>query len=114
MLARLGALPRFVALYALLYAGFGAASAFLPAFVNGRGVASEQLGIVLATGTAMNLLSAPFAGRFADLIQNLRLVLAVCVALGALVALGFLPAQGFWALLGLYVVRSVVLAPTTT
>src|SRR4030095_6350977 len=90
------ALPRFVLLYAAMYAAFGVASPFLPAFVSGRGLPPEQLGLVLAAGTATRLLSAPLAGRIGDLLQALRTVLVTTTALAAMVTLGYLPAHGFW------------------
>ena len=61
-----------------MYAAFGVASPFLPAFVSARGLPPEQLGLVLGAGTAVRLLTAPLAGRIGDLIQALRVVLVVC------------------------------------
>ena len=52
------ALPRFLLLYAALYAAFGVASPFLPAFVSARGLPAAQLGLVLSAGTAIRLLTA--------------------------------------------------------
>ena len=93
------ALPKFVALYAAMYAAYGVASPFLPAFVSERGLSPEQLGFALAAGTGMRLVSAPFAGRIADLLQALRVVLVVSIAAAALVTLGYLSARGFWMVL---------------
>ena len=107
------ALPRFVLLYAAMYAAFGVASPFLPAFVSGRGLPPEQLGLVLGAGTAVRLLTAPLAGRIGDLIQALRVVLVVCIALAASVALGYLAGHGFWIFLGVSLLHAASLAPTT-
>jgi MFS transporter, PPP family, 3-phenylpropionic acid transporter len=107
-------LPRFLALYALMYAAFGVSSPFMPAFFHARGLTPEQLGILFATGTAMRLISGPLCGRLADLTRTLRAVLAVCATLAALVALGLLPAAGFPALLMVSVVHAAALAPITT
>ena len=106
-------LTSFVLLYAAMYAAFGVASPFLPAFVNARGLAPEQLGLVLASGTAVRLLSSPLAGRIGDLTQALRIVLVVCTALAASVTLGYLPAHGFWILLGMSLLHAASLAPIT-
>lgn len=111
--ARSTALPKFILLYAAMYAAFGVASPFLPAFVSARGLPPEQLGLVLAAGTAVRLLSAPLAGRIGDLIEGLRLVLVVCAALAALVTLGYLPAKGFWTFLALSLLHAAALAPIT-
>jgi PPP family 3-phenylpropionic acid transporter len=107
-------LPRFIVLFSLLYLAFGVASPFLPAFIESRGLAPQQIGLVLALGTGIRLLSGPAAGRLADLLQALRMVLAVCTALAAGVVLGFLPAQGFWILLIVSLLHAAMLAPTTT
>jgi PPP family 3-phenylpropionic acid transporter len=109
----MSALPRFVVLYAAMYAAYGVASPFLPAFVSERGLPPEQLGLVLAAGTAVRLLSAPLAGRVGDLMQALRLVLVVCTALAAAVTLGYLPARGFWVFLALTLLHAAALAPMT-
>jgi MFS transporter, PPP family, 3-phenylpropionic acid transporter len=106
-------LPRFILLYAAMYAAFGVASPFLPAFVTERGLPPEQLGLVLAAGTAMRLLSAPLAGRVGDLFQALRVVLVTTMALAAMVTLGYLPARGFWAFLALSLLHAAALAPVT-
>ncbi len=107
-------LPRFILLYALMYAAFGVASPFWPAFFESRGLSPQQLGILFALGTAVRLLSGPAAGRLADRLQALRAVLAGCVALAALIALGLLPAHGFWLLLLVSVAHAAALAPITT
>src|SRR5499426_2870763 len=107
------ALPRFMLLYAAMYAAFGVASPFLPALVNARGVPAAQLGLVLSAGTAIRLLTAPLAGRLGDRLQGLRVVLVVCLVLAAVVTLGYLPAQGFWPFLALSLGHAAALAPVT-
>ena len=89
------ALPKFVALYAAMYAAYGVASPFLPAFVSERGLSPEEIGLALAAGTCVRLVSAPLAGRIADLVQSLRVMLVVAIGVAALVTLGYLPARGF-------------------
>jgi MFS transporter, PPP family, 3-phenylpropionic acid transporter len=107
------ALPRFMLLYAAMYAAFGVASPFLPALVNARGLPAAQLGLVLSAGTAVRLLTAPLAGRLGDVLQGLRVVLVVCLVLAAAVTLGYLPAQGFWPFLALSLGHAAALAPVT-
>jgi PPP family 3-phenylpropionic acid transporter len=107
-------LPRFVLLYALMYAAFGVASPFWPRFFEARGITPEELGLLLAAGTAVRLISGPLAGRVADLLAARRAVLAICTGTAALVALGLLPAQGFWPLLLVSLCHAAALAPITT
>src|SRR5262245_30557110 len=106
-------LIRFGVLYAAMYAAFGVASPFFPAFVSVQGIPPEQLGLMLGTGTAVRLLTAPFAGRLGDVRQALRAVLIICTTLAASVTLGYLVAHGFWSLLGVSLLQAAALAPMT-
>jgi MFS transporter, PPP family, 3-phenylpropionic acid transporter len=47
------------------------------------------------------------------LIQALRIVLVICIALAASVTLGYLAAHGFWILLGISLLHAASLAPIT-
>ena len=107
------ALPRFVALYAAMYAAYGVASPFLPAFVRERGLSPEEIGLALAAGTCVRLVSAPLASRIADLVQALRVMLVVSIAAAALVTLGYLSARGFWTVLAVMMLHAWTLAPMT-
>jgi PPP family 3-phenylpropionic acid transporter len=106
-------LPSFLVLYAVLYAAFGAASPFLPALIEQRGIAPEEIGLLFAAGTAIRLVSAPIAGRIADRMQALRLTLAVCAIATALAALGYWRAWSFWAILAVSLGHAFAVAPTT-
>ena len=109
----MSALPRFVLLFAAMYAAYGVASPFLPAFVNSRGIAPAELGLVLGTGTLVRLVSAPLAGRFGDLLEALRTVLVLCIALAAFTTLGYLQAEHFWTFLAVSALQAAALAPMT-
>ena len=106
-------LTRFMLLYAAMYAAFGAASPFLPAFMSARGLPPDQLGLLLGAGTAVRLLAAPLAARIGDLTQALRVVLVVCIALAASVTLSYLAAHGFWILFLVSLLHAASLAPIT-
>src|SRR5256885_2128833 len=105
------ALPRFVLLYAAMYAAYGVASPFLPAFLGARGLAPAELGLALGAGTGVRLLAAPLAGGIADAAQALRAVLAVCALLAALASLGYLAAYGFWLVFTVALLHAGSLAP---
>ena len=104
-------LPSYVVLYAALYAGFGAASPFLPAFLQSRGLAADQIGFVLAVGTATRLLAGPAAGQIADQSHALRTIFAISTTCAALFALIHLTVETFWPLLLVSVLWSAALAP---
>lgn len=107
-------LSSFILLYVLMYGAFGVASPFWPRFFESRGLEPEKLGVLLALGTAVRLVSGPFAGRVADRLGARRAILAICIVMSALFALGLLPAEGFWPLLLVSLCQASSLAPVTT
>jgi PPP family 3-phenylpropionic acid transporter len=107
------ALPRFLALYTALFAAFGVASPFFGAFLGGRGLGPEAIGLVLAAGTATRLAAGPVGGRLADWLRAPRLVLVAYTAGAACVAFWYLPAEGMWLLLAVSVAHAALLAPIT-
>jgi len=107
-------LPRFVVLYALLYAAFGVSSPFMPRFFASRGLSAEELGVLFGVGTGVRLLAGPLAGRAADLLGALRAVLACCTLAAAGVALVLAHGVGFAFLFPVSLVQAAALAPTTT
>src|SRR5262245_35475950 len=111
---RTSSLLRFVLLFSVLYLAFGVASPFLPALLGSRGLAAEQIGLVLALSTVMRLVSGPVAGHIADRFHALRIVLAICTAAAGAVALSFVPAEGLLLLLAIALLHAAMLAPTTT
>ena len=104
---------RFVVLYAVLYASFGVASPYMPAFIESRGIPAEQIGVVFAARTAMRLVSAPLAGYLADHFGARRQILAVCAIGAAAAALLYLPVSSFSAILAVCLFQSIALAPVT-
>ena len=106
-------LVKFALLFSALYAAFGVASPFLPEFLLLHGVGPERLGLALSLATTIRLISAPLAGRIADRLHALRIVLAICAAMGGTAALVFLPAFGFPVLLFVALLHAAMLAPTS-
>jgi PPP family 3-phenylpropionic acid transporter len=105
------ALPRFLLLYAALYAAFGVASPFTPALLHERGLNVTSIGLFLALGTAIRALSAPAAGRVADRFAALRPTLSLGAAAAALASLLLLVQGHPLLLLGILFLYSVALAP---
>ena len=112
MFDRPSPLPRFLALYAALFAAFGVASPFLPALLQQRGLGSNAIAIVLGLGSAVRLVAGPLGGRWADR-AGPRFVLVSGLAASAVVALGYGPAHGLVLLAAVAAVHAAVLAPLT-
>jgi MFS transporter, PPP family, 3-phenylpropionic acid transporter len=102
---------QFMALYVVLFSAFGCISPFLPAFLAGRGLEPEELGLVLGAATALRLVCGPIAGRLADRLQAFRTELAVCAILAASAAILYLVTHGFWAVVAITLVQAAALAP---
>ena len=102
---------RFLLLYTALYASFGVSSPFLPAFLSARDVGLEWLGFLLGAGTAVRLVSAPLAGRLADVFGAFRLELALFAISAAVASLLYLPARVLWVLALVNLMQSALLAP---
>ena len=109
----MNALSRFLAFYGAVFAAFGVASPFLPGLLQQSGLSPKELGVVLAAGTAVRLVSGFLGGRIADRTGRAPLVLTGFTAASAAVALGYEPARGMVALLLVSVAHASVLAPLT-
>jgi PPP family 3-phenylpropionic acid transporter len=109
--ARADLLLRFLLLYATLYCSFGFSSPFLPEFLTVRGVEPESLGVLLGAGTAVRLISAPIAGRLADVFSAFRLELGLFAISAGMATLLYLPAYSFWLLVLVNLTQAALLAP---
>ena len=105
------AAARFALLYSAQFGAVGVMLPFLPAVLAGHGLSPQEVGAVLATGSATRLVAAPLLGRAADALGNPRLVLIVAALLAAASALGFALAQLFLALLLVNLVHALCMAP---
>jgi PPP family 3-phenylpropionic acid transporter len=106
-------LPRFLLLYAALFAAFGVASPFLPGLLQQDGLQPEAIGLVLAAGTAIRLLAGPAGGRLADRTGRPAAILTCFMAAAAVIATAYAPAHGLLLLLLVSVAHASVLAPLT-
>jgi len=104
-------LLRFLILYGTLYCSFGFSSPFLPEFLTARGIGAEWLGLLLGIGTALRMLSAPLAGRLADVFAAFRLELALFSIAAAVASVLYLPAHSFWLLALVNLTQAAMLAP---
>src|SRR6187401_1964860 len=115
-MSKFGASPdlvRFLFLFVTLYLAFGVASPFLPAFFASRGLGPEQIGLVLSLSTLIRLISGPLAGRMADHLHALRVVLATCAAAAGVAVLILLQVSRISPLLLTALLHAALLAPTT-
>jgi PPP family 3-phenylpropionic acid transporter len=82
----------------------------MPAFLLSHGLPVEQIGLVLAAGTVVRIVSGTATGRLADRLQRRRQVLTVAAGLSGLVGWAYLVAYGFVPLLGLSMANAAATA----
>jgi PPP family 3-phenylpropionic acid transporter len=104
-------LPYYVFLYLVLYAGWGVLSPFFPTVLAVRGATADQIGLLLAAGVAVRLVSAPAAGILADRLQAPRQELAALLAAAAVLGLGYILAGSFATLLLICLVHATATGP---
>jgi len=103
---------RFALLFAAQFSAIGAMMPFLPVVLQSKGLSAEQVSIVLAAGSAVRLLAAPFIGRGADGLGDPRRVLVLAAAVAGCTASGYVLAPaGAAPLLLVALLHSLFLAP---
>ena len=94
-----------------MFAAFGVASPFLPAFLHERGLGPSEIGAVLAAGTAIRLVTGPVISRFADRLGKHQQLLTALLAAAAVIAFGYNLPAGFAIFLIVSVAHASTLAP---
>jgi len=102
---------RTATLFATQFCAFGLLLPFLPAVLTARGLTLEEVGLVLAAGSAIRLVAGPAGGRLADAWGRPRAVLALAALGAALAASGLFLASGLVAVLAVMLVHNAALAP---
>jgi len=111
---------RFAYLFAAQFAAAGAILPFLPAVLHAKGLSAEQVSAVLAAGSAVRLLAAPFIGRGADRLGDPRRVLVLAAVVAGFTGCGYAlappggaggGASAFAALLVVALLHNLFLAP---
>ena len=102
----------FGALYAALYAAYGAESPFLALFLRSKGLSPEKIGFVFAMGTLVRVLTG--SSLWNSRRPNSRprgVILCACAAAAAVIALLYLVAQSYTALLAVGITHSLASTP---
>ena len=103
--------PALTIRYAAFYAGFfltaGILLPFWPLWLENRGLGAVQIGIILALGPWVRVLTNPMVAQVADRSGRAKTVLAIFAGLSLLAFAGFIPAQGFWWILAISLVAAI-------
>ena len=91
--------------YGAFYGGFfltaGILLPFWPLWLENRGLGAVEIGIILALGPWVRVVSNPLVAQFADRSGRAKTVLSIFAGLSMLAFAGFFPAQGFWWILAI-------------
>src|SRR5262249_45387401 len=101
----------FVATYALLYAGFGMQSPFVPALLRDSGFQTRQLGLALAAAMVVRVIAGPFVAHAADFVRRHTLLLFACALLAALATISLLLTRNIAASLSIVLLHAAMLGP---
>lgn len=86
--------------YAAFYGGFfltaGVLLPFWPLWLENRGLGAVQIGIILALGPWVRVVTNPLVAQVADRSGRAKTVLVIFAGLSVIAFAGFIPAQGFW------------------
>jgi len=103
--------PALTIRYAAFYGGFfltaGILLPFWPLWLENRGLGAVQIGIILALGPWVRVLTNPMVAQVADRSGRAKTVLAIFAGLSLLAFTGFIPAQGFWWILAISLVAAI-------
>lgn len=108
-----GPLPaaRVAASFITLFSVNAAAMAWLPVWLEGRGLSAAEVGFVVAAGLALRTLAAPLGGYLADAAGRPRAVLAAA-GLALLLGHALLPVAGpLWAVAGAVALTAAGMGP---
>jgi MFS transporter, PPP family, 3-phenylpropionic acid transporter len=111
MVVQLSPLLTFVATYALLYAGFGMQSPFVPALLGEHGFQTQDLGFVLAAAMVVRVIAGPIVAHAADWVHRHTVLLFGCALLAALATVSLLLAGNIGVLLGIALLHAAMLGP---
>jgi PPP family 3-phenylpropionic acid transporter len=103
--------PALTMRYAGFYGGFfltaGILLPFWPLWLENRGLGAVQIGLLLALGPWVRVLSNPIVAQIADRSGRAKTVLVIFAGLSVLAFAAFLPAQGFWWIAGISLLATI-------
>jgi PPP family 3-phenylpropionic acid transporter len=90
-----------------VFAATGVASAYLAIWMSGKGLGSEQIGVINALPVLLMLGLNMFIGRLADKASDWKITIVVLSVMAGIAALGFFFVNEFWGLLLVFTLFTV-------
>ncbi len=98
---------------AAFFAAGGVATAFLPIWLNDRGISAAEIGEILGFGSILRLGTVPAWGAATDRLGRRRAMLFVSALAATMMAASFPLAHGFFAVLGIVVLQGAAASALT-
>lgn len=98
---------RYAAMYGAVFLTVGIYLPFWPVWLAAQGLSAERIGLLLALGTWIRILSSPAIAQIADRTGRAKATLLGCAVLTLLCFSGFFTAREFWAILAFQLLVNV-------
>ncbi len=98
---------RYAAFYGGVFLAIGFLMPFWPVWLKSRGLGPGEIGVMLAIGAWIRVLTDPLVAGFVDRSGRGKSALVLFSALSALGFAAFIPAQGFWQIAAVTLVVSI-------
>ncbi len=112
-MSRLILSARYAAMYGAIFLTVGIYLPFWPLWLSARGLGADQIGVLLACGTWVKVLSGPVLAQIADRTGGAKATIVVCALMSVLFFSWFYLAEAFWAILAIQVLVSIFHPPLT-
>ncbi len=99
--------PRYAAFYGGFFLTAGILLPFWPLWLENRGLGAVEIGIILALGPWVRVITNPLVAQIADRSGRAKTVLVIFAALSVLAFAGFIPAHGFWWIASISLVAAI-------
>ncbi|MGE4220463.1 MAG: 3-phenylpropionate MFS transporter [Alphaproteobacteria bacterium] len=110
-MAKLPLTLRLALFYVAIFAAIGIFMPFWPVWLHAQGLSATEIGVVLALGRWLSVVTSPMVANLADRTGERRRPILICAAGFFLTFLLYLPAQGFWQILAVAVLAALFLGP---
>ncbi len=114
--ARIVLSSRYAVMYGAVFLTVGIYLPFWPVWLSSRGFSAGEIGLLLALGTWVKVLSNPALAQVADRSGRAKATLVACALMSFLIFSAFFAAEGFWPILAIMVLVNIfhpILIPLT-
>ena len=98
---------RYAAMHGAVFMTIGVYLPFWPLWLSSRGLSAEEIGLLLALGTWVKVISNPVIAQAADRTGRAKATLVGCAIMALMIFSAFFLTEGFWAILTVLVLVNI-------